>query len=105
MADHDEDRDLWAVASGTDLFGAGHGASDLVNVHAPALCAGRACVIHAPSDHHMRTWPLHWRGDRGFMERLCPHGTGHPDPDDAAYHRSVGREVGVHGCDRCCRKP
>lgn len=75
----------------------------LVNVHPPESCAGRACVVHHPSDHHMRGWLLNWRDDRGLMERLCPHGIGHPDPDDLAYQLSVGRDVGVHGCDRCCR--
>jgi hypothetical protein len=80
---------------------------NLVNVHSPGKCAGRACVIHRPSDHHMVDWPLHWRSDRRIMERICPHGIGHPDPDDLAYHLTrpgrVGeRESSVHGCDGCC---
>lgn len=29
-------------------------------------------------------------------ERTCPHGVGHPDPDD------VLNEDKVHGCDGCC---
>lgn len=44
----------------------------------------------------MRTWPSVWRADRRLLERLCPHGVGHPDPDD----RSADR---VHGCDGCCQ--
>lgn len=83
----------------------------LVNVHKPSACAGRACVIHAPSDHHMVDWPTNWR-DGGFfdikpphMERVCPHGIGHPDPDDAAYHESIGGDISNHGCDGCCRLP
>ena len=80
------------------------GDATLRGVHPATQCAGRACVVHNPSDHHMRTWRLHWRDDRILMERLCPHGVGHPDPDDLAYHRSIGRSyVGVHGCDGCCR--
>ncbi len=77
-------------------------------VHDPALCAGRACVIHAPSDHHMRSWPTNFRVGGVFdikgphMERICPHGVGHPDPDDLAFWRSQGEEYGVHGCDGCC---
>lgn len=76
----------------------------MVNVHAPEDCAGRHCVIHNPSDHHMREWKLNWRADRGLMERICPtHGTGHPDPDGLAYEISQGREYqGVHGCCGCC---
>lgn len=67
------------------------------------------CTIHNPSDHHMRAFPQHWRGDRGFMERICPHGVGHPDPDQM-YHleNSRGMRVahyeGIHGCDGCCER-
>lgn len=81
------------------------GESVLVNVHKLVQCRGRACVIHAPSDHHMRSWPLTWRDDKGVMERQCPHGIGHPDPDDAAYLMSQGRGgAAIHGCDGCCHR-
>lgn len=79
-------------------------------VHAESRCEP-PCPIHAPSDHQMRYFPLTWRSDRGFFERLCPHGTGHPDPDDLAFKlRTMGpreyasRAYGVHGCchERCC---
>lgn len=79
-----------------------------LRVHDPELCEGRPCSIHNPSDHHMKTWPLNWRGDRRLMERICPHGVGHPDPDHIAFARSVpftqGRydPNGTHGCDGCC---
>jgi transcriptional regulator with XRE-family HTH domain len=81
----------------------------LHNVHLPEACAGRACCIHNPSDHHMRAWPQLWRDDRGLMERTCIHGIGHPDPDHMAYIlRFPGpvseRESGVHGCDGCCSR-
>ena len=36
--------------------------------------------------------------DRRIMERICPHGVGHPDPDD------VLNQDRVHGCDGCCRE-
>lgn len=52
----------------------------------------------------MRAFPTHWRADRGLMERICPHGVGHPDPDDLAWqeeHRPQAA-AGVHGCDGCC---
>lgn len=76
----------------------------LTGVHSPKACAGRECVIHAPTDHHMRAWELNWRDDRGIFERICPHGIGHPDPDQFAYWREKGwKHAGVHGCDGCCR--
>src|SRR5688572_4587655 len=62
-----------------------------LNTHRPEDCVGRNCVIHNPSDHRMKDWPLNWRSDRGLMERLCPCGIGHPDPDDIAYKESIGR--------------
>lgn len=74
-----------------------------LRTHGPDACSGEHCTIHNPSDHHMVGWPLNWRGDRGIMERLCPHGRGHPDPDDLDHLERVGRsDGGVHGCDGCC---
>jgi hypothetical protein len=103
--------------SSEPVLGMAVGPVNLFNVHAAELCAGRSCVIHNPSDHHMRDWPMNWRADRHMMERVCPHGVGHPDPDEAAYQKikaaqtvvGYGQEVrtdgdvGVHGCDGCCR--
>lgn len=72
-----------------------------LQVHSPDKCAGGICCIHNPSDHHMKSWEMNWRGDRGIMERLCTHGVGHPDPDDLLMRTSDS--YGVHGCDGCCR--
>jgi hypothetical protein len=73
--------------------------------HTADQCAGNHCCIHNPSDHHMQDWPLHWRDDTGIMERICPHGVGHPDPDDTAHNLRIGRDgTDVHGCDGCCSK-
>jgi hypothetical protein len=75
----------------------------LFNIHPKMSCAGQNCVIHNPSDHHMRDWPTHWRDELGLMERLCPHGIGHPDPDSLDYLTGIGHEDrGTHGCDGCC---
>ena len=74
----------------------------LTKVHDPSRCAGDHCWVHHPSNHHMVTWPVRWRDDRRIAERVCEHGTGHPDPDDAAFQRRQGRDVTVHGCDGCC---
>lgn len=70
----------------------------LTDVHYRSKCSGKPCCIHNPSNHHMVTWPTHWRGDRQMMERLCPHGVGHPDPDEINLDT-------IHGCDGCCAQP
>lgn len=67
----------------------------IVNVHLPNQCKNDYCTIHRPSDHSMRDFPQRWRQDRKFMERMCPHGMGHPDPDDIILNTT-------HGCDGCC---
>ena len=63
------------------------------------------CVIHRPSEHLMRSWPLILRSST-LLERQCPHGVGHPDPDSAAYlnWRDGDGDGGwdIHGCDGCC---
>lgn len=83
-------------------------------VHNKSDCKGAHCVIHNPSEHNMRDFPTHWRQDRYLMERICPHGIGHPDPDDLAYKKiifsktEVGKRMlkyeGVHGCCGICCK-
>lgn len=94
---------FWIDSVAEPLTGAQVGGGVLVNVHSPALCAGRHCVMHNPSDHHMRQWPTNWRADRGLMERVCTHGIGHPDPDALAYCVSIGQAWQArHGCDGCC---
>ena len=93
-----------------ELFITGNGKR--VWVHEQTQCEGQKCVIHNNSHHHMRGWALNWRQDAGFMERVCCHGVGHPDPDGLAYIQGVyeknGKDhshLGVHGCDGCCRPP
>ena len=68
-------------------------------VHEADRCMGEYCTVHNKSDHSMRSFPQHWRGDRGIMERTCPHGVGHPDPDSPWPANS---SEWVHGCDFCC---
>lgn len=79
----------------------------IIHVHPVHACRAKACCIHSPSDHHMRDWPQVWRTDRRMMERTCPHGIGHPDPDHMSYCLTKPGPVdeydsGVHGCDGCC---
>lgn len=84
--------EMWAMSDGSILH----------DVHSPSECAGRGCWVHNPSDHHMVTWRVVFRDDKGTAERMCPHGVGHPDPDDHAFWLTRGRNVGFHGCDGCC---
>ena len=94
---------LWVDHAADRLTGVQVAGGVLTGVHPPAACAGRACCIHAPSEHPLADAPLNWRGDRRIMERLCPHGIGHPDPDDAAYRAAAfGGADTTHGCDGCC---
>ena len=70
-------------------------------VHPPTVCAGENCCIHNPSPHSMVSFPQHF-GRRGtvFMERECPHGFFHPDPDDPKTKDWIERR---HNCDGCCK--
>lgn len=79
----------------------------LLHVHDRDVCDGRVCVIHNPTDHHMRGWKLHWRGDRGIFERLCPcHKIGHPDPDQGPFWEEMGQDwQWTHGCCGACAIP
>lgn len=101
-----------------------HSNVHLARVHSPDLCQGRPCPIHNLTEHSMRSFPQHFRWDRGVMERICSHGVGHPDPDDLpyqieretnrmqaqgpdglprGYYESMAEDlVSIHGCDGCC---
>lgn len=76
--------------------------------HGPGQCAGdRACPIHRPLDHPLRTAPLAWRDDGELLERICAHGVHHPDVDSLAYlertHPSTHHlQIERHDCDGCC---
>jgi hypothetical protein len=91
----DAERNAYVTGDGRTLVGI-HPVTD--------TCFQRGCVIHNPTEHAMRDLPTHWRDDRGIMERTCPHGVGHPDPDDLAFQEECHphRAAGVHGCDGCC---
>lgn len=82
------------------------GGEVLVNVHSGSQCQAsgtRPCPIHMLTDHDMRHFPQHFRADNGLMERICPHGIGHPDPDALPFFEERGtKSMSVHGCDGCC---
>lgn len=72
-------------------------------VHHEDQCAGRVCIIHRPTDHHMRTWPLLWRDDAELWERIDKFGCGHPDPDQIPYWEETGQlHKTIHGCTGEC---
>lgn len=73
------------------------------NVHSADACAGEPCVIHNPSHHRMSDFDLILR-ESTLMERACPHGVGHPDPDSLHYFMKVhpNWRMDSHGCDGCC---
>lgn len=81
------------MADWIDDFG-----NKLVNVHEQWTCMKGYCTIHKPSSHHMRSMKQLWRNDRKFMERVCEHAVGHPDPDEIFPGELV------HGCDGCCNE-
>lgn len=102
MIDPQLGRLRWYMDDKGDLVYVDEVGQHLVNVHKLIDCAG-PCPVHRPTDHHMRTWPIVWRGDRGIFERLCEHGIGHPDPDSMYYSAEFGAgDSGIHGCDGCC---
>ena len=79
-------------------------------IHGSGQCDEEFCPFHHPSQHRMVDWPKHIRYDRTLLvERICPHGIGHPDPDSLVWvnhrRRALGwdRDDGTHGCDGCCR--
>jgi hypothetical protein len=105
--DEDDDSPYWITGEGLEVcIDTGTVWVDgrsLRNVHQASACAGRHCTVHRPSRHHMIFWPIIWRDDRTLFERCCPHGVGHPDPDQLDYWQMMGREwMAVHGCDGCC---
>ena len=71
-----------------------------INVHSKDTCLGEYCTIHNRSQHIMRIFPQSYRFDKGLMERICPHGVGHPDPDDIMLIKY--EYLAIHGCDGCC---
>lgn len=79
----------------------------VLTAHDNSACKGRYCSVHNPSPEAEAVGERWWRKDRGMMERICPHGVGHPDRDEIAFRERAGLETeyfGMHGCDGCCLK-
>lgn len=80
--------------------------------HTKEACVNGHCAYHNPSEHHMRRWPIVLRLDKqGLVERQCPHGIGHADPDSLVWLKTVIDDedevfyLAVHNCDGCCSDP
>lgn len=77
--------------------------------HSHDLCGGRPCPIHAPSQHHMRDWPVLMPVDPHdvVLERMCAHQVAHPDPDSVelatCFDPTNEGAHGLHTCDGCCK--
>lgn len=86
------------------------GTGQILQVHEETFsCKNHNCAIHNPSNSSMVEFPTNWREDKGLMERICPHGVGHPDPDDLSFKKRIYGELfakyaSIHGCDGCCSK-
>lgn len=79
------------------------GTGQVMNVHTQDTCRGTYCVIHRPMPGVWDDWPTHWRHDRAIMERICPHGTGHPAQEQVEHWVATDQAwQSVHGCDGCC---
>lgn len=80
-----------------------------LRTHSSLACAGDFCSVHNPSSHSMVRFPQYWDAQRFQMQRVCPHGIPHPDPDDLAYSALVNGEEFAefqrdHDCcdEGCC---
>lgn len=81
----------------------------VVNAHDVHYCSG-VCPLHSPSDHWARAMTMRWIHDTsgGRMERRCPHGHWHDDPDDLEYRLNAGAQIQVFRscpCDCPCECP
>ncbi len=72
----------------------------VLQTHHERLCRP-PCVIHSPSEHHMREWPSVWAQSFNAVLRVCPHEHYHPDPDDLQARTGQLQ----HTCDGCCLPP
>lgn len=76
-------------------------ANGRARIHTKGDCKG-PCPIHSPSEHHMREWKMVLR-ETLLIERLCPHGVGHPDPDSLKFLDPKGDKcLAIHGCCGHC---
>lgn len=76
----------------------------IFNIHAPAECQGRWCVIHNPAPGPWQGWPTHWiqvnpySPANGAMTRVCPHGMVHPCAEDNVPMPLLPHHPDCDGC-------
>lgn len=97
LIDHYKPLESWVSGTGQKM-----------KVHAKNSDCDAGCVIHNPTLEPHKDWPTHWRVGEYLMERVCPHGVGHPDLDHLEFVRKIkGEEYAhsqsIHGCDGCCK--
>jgi hypothetical protein len=67
--------------------------------HTQGTCYGPYCAIHNPMPGPWAEWPRLWREDRNILERVCPHGVGHPVAEMYEWAITNGHGYSlVHGC-------
>jgi hypothetical protein len=101
-------KETWLIINGK-LWRTADDVTVLSRVHRKDECIGEHCVMHNPSEHGMSDWPMHYREDRAIFERTCPHGIGHPDPDQREAWKELlppldAAAQQIHACDGCCRE-
>lgn len=87
--------DTWLIPDSLVDGRIAHIPTVLKGIHLEAECAGRPCLLHHPSRHHMRRWPLVWVDSQKVFRRMCQHDVAHPDPDGWGPDDH-------HPCDGCC---
>lgn len=77
----------------------------VLRTHVRGNCIGEWCPIHSQMPGPWSSWPRQWREDREMMERVCPHGVGHPAAETYANRAAHTLGLLVHGCDGCPCSP
>ncbi len=86
----DEEKEIHVLESGQSIL-----------THGLRTCRGTPwCAIHVPQPGPWESWPRLWRDDRMMMERICPHGVGHPAAEQTEWSQQQGISLD-HGCDMC----
>lgn len=74
----------------------------VLHAHAAKQCVGEYCALHNPMPGPWDQWPRLWRQDRHLLERVCPHGVGHPAVEQLEWWKFLNQEyMWIHGCCGC----
>lgn len=75
MAGMEERREIWYISDSDQI---------VRGIHPVRWCSG-VCVVHRPSNHFMREFPLAFDLESKCFYRTCSHGEVHQDPDERTY--------------------